>query len=773
MKKSYLATLLSALFVSQAIAQQTNQVPNAEEAENQVERLVVTGQKIDRALQETPASVAVVTEELIEALDLRNMYDILEQVPNVSGKLNGGFSIRGIDAFNVSGGGNSYLTSVYLDGAVLPYRMIQQGAFTGWDVNQVEVLRGPQSTLQGRNALAGAIVMRTQQPTYEWNGKGKVTLGKYGRKEVAIAGGGALVEDQLAFRVSAEQNDFDGMNYNVTRRDKSDFNQNHTYRARLLWEPTDDLTALLSYTNSESEIGVAWVQPAENGDYYSHRINVFDQKIIERTDNDIANLEVEYRINDLWTFTSISTMTDADYGYEWDSDATATPGAVQIDDRIDKTRTQELRLTYEGDDLQAVVGAYYSSLDVADRAYGNRFTSLVELGVPTLLVAPPKDGGLGLPQPLADLVMLIYAPADPVSLGVKSDFFQKVTSSALYADFTYALNENWSVYGGLRYDRESQQNESVNQIDVLSAATLPNPASFADPQLQALIGGLNAQLFKLAADASQDEPRVDDDFSALLPKLGVSYHIDQDKSLHLTYQKGYRSGGVGSNLAKASTYTYDPEYTNNVELSYRSVWLEGDLVVNANLFWLKWKDQQVRVQYSGNRFDTGTENAGESELKGFELETFYTINQNWSLFAGAGLADSEFTNFVFDVQGTPRNLNGRSFARAPKWTGNLRLTYENDGFYANVNANYASSSHSYLDPYRNGLKEGDVGFDPENESRVLVNTRVGYNWGDAFGVYANISNLLGEEYVEDNNVANRSITLGQKRQFSLTFVAGF
>ncbi|MBM7072607.1 TonB-dependent receptor [Shewanella sp. 202IG2-18] len=76
---------------------------------------------------------------------------------------------------------------IYVDDAVLPYRMIQQGAFNDWDVNQVEVLRGPQSTLQGRNALAGAIWITTEQPTYEWSGKTRITIGQNGQREAAVA----------------------------------------------------------------------------------------------------------------------------------------------------------------------------------------------------------------------------------------------------------------------------------------------------------------------------------------------------------------------------------------------------------------------------------------------------------------------------------------------------------------------------------------------------------------------------------------------------------
>ena len=113
-----------------------------------METIVVTGQKIDRSLKDTPNSVAVITSNEIEKLNVQNIADIYNVIPNVSGDFNQGFTIRGINAFNVSGGGNSFLTSMYLDGAPLPYRVVRSGALSVWDLSQVEVFRGPQSTLQ-------------------------------------------------------------------------------------------------------------------------------------------------------------------------------------------------------------------------------------------------------------------------------------------------------------------------------------------------------------------------------------------------------------------------------------------------------------------------------------------------------------------------------------------------------------------------------------------------------------------------------------------------
>lgn len=656
-----------------------------------IEKITVTGQKIDRTLQETPTSVAVITNKQIEEQNIIGLYDVFDQTPNVTGRFGSSFSIRGINAFNVSGGGNSYLTSVYVDGATLPYRMIQQGGFSAWDLEQVEILRGPQSTLQGRNALAGAIVVSTKKPMYEWDAKVRVTAGEKGQRDLATAFGGELIDNTLAFRFSGEKNQFDGFNYNTTRKEGSDFNENQTYRLKLRYDSAsiDGLSAILSYTYNDSEDGVSWVNYRDSG-HFDHRITTFNDPTFEKTENKLLTLEVDYDINDYWSITSITTKTDAYYGYEWDGDSSPEPGTTQVDDRDDKSISHESRLIYDNDELRGVIGFYYSDLDVNDLYSGERNMQLVRLGVPQLLVTPVEHGGVGLTQEMADVVLGLYAPIDPVKLNSTGHTTQGVTSSALYTEFTYQINEQWEVYGGFRFDREKQENSSDTQILIGNAADMPDPQNpLFDAATSQLIAALNAQLLQMADSASGTEPLSDADFDAFLPKLGLSYNVNDDIGLHFTYQKGYRSGGVGTNIAQATTHTYEAEYTDNYEFAIRSVWLDGMMTANANFYYLDWEDQQVRVQLSSNTYDTETRNAGSSTVKGFEFESVYQYNDNLRFNFGMGRAITEFKEFEIVLPTGTNDLAGRAFGGAPEWTANLGMTYESDNWFANVNANYS------------------------------------------------------------------------------------
>lgn len=754
-------------------------------ADDSIETIVVTGQKIDRSLKDTANSVAVVTASDIEKLNVQNVADIYNVIPNISGDFNQGFTIRGINAFNVSGGGNSFLTSMYLDGAPLPYRVVRSGALSVWDLSQVEVFRGPQSTLQGRNALAGAIMLRTQDPTYEWTGKGKVTLGEHGQQEFALAGGGAIIDDLLAFRVAIEDKQFDGDIDNVTRGEESNYEDNQTIRGKLLFEPTDTIDALLTVTSSEAEFGPQWAL-FEHGDSAFDRETWHNSHIYESTDTDLFNLEVSWEINDFWSFDSITTFSDSQYRYNWDGDM--TPEQIVEDNRYernDETLSQEFRLTYVSDNLEAVAGFYLSTLEVDDQANGERFLTFEDLGLPSLevlLTAPPAFGGFGLPAEYAALVVPLYPDIDPVILGLDSSIDQDVDTMAVYADVTWKLNDSIDILAGIRYDEEEQQNGSYANYTINNV--MPDPSSVPAP-LDQVVAGINGTLNGMAAAASGVEPKAKADFDAWLPKLGVSYHFNDDITTSFIFQRGYRSGGVGTNIAQQRVFTYDQEYTDNFELTFRSVWQGGKLMFNTNVFYTEWTDQQISIQLSPASFDTETVNAGESHIKGFESELFYYPSDQLSITAGVGLAKTEFDKFDYVVQSTGevKDLAGRRFADSPEWTANIAVNYDfGDGFTAGVNANYKGSSVAYLDP-ETSLDADKIVLhpDPKNDARTIVNANVSYQW-DNYTVRLDARNLLDEEYItsffSDASTAGGGDSygqhqLGRTRQVSLSFSAEF
>jgi len=777
MKITKLASALSLAFSAvsaQAVADEV-----FDDNVESIETIVVTGQKIDRSLKETPNSVAVLTAAEMNKQNIQQVSDIYAVIPNLAGDFTKGFSVRGVAQDSVSGGGNSYLVSMYLDGAPLPYRVVQNGGTSIWDLSQVEVFRGPQSTLQGRNALAGAIMLRSQDPSYEWNGKTRVKVGEYGQQEIAFAGGGAIIDDMLAFRIAAEDTQYDGDIYNTTRETDSNFREGQLLRAKLLFEPNENFTALLTASSNKNAQGPTWSLYAEGESAFDKTVYV-NSPIWTKTDTSIYNLEMSLELNEQLSLQSITTYSDSDYGYNWDGDMQATQlSADQKYQRTDKGLSQELRLTYESDSIQAIVGAYYSDTDVDDQASGERLITLEAVGIPslaTVLMAPAEYGGFGLPESIANAVLPLYPTIDPIKLGLNSSIDQNVNTSAIYADLTWSITEQLDLLAGLRYDREEQTNAADNLYTVNN--DLPDPTVLPEPLTQ-VVFGINSYLNSFAQAASGVEPPASTNFDAWLPKLGLSYHINDNITANLIFQQAYRSGGVGTNVAKSSIYTYDSEYTDNIELSLRSVLLDGQLMLNANVFYTEWTDQQVTVQISQSQYDRETENAGSSNVRGFELEAFYYPTSKLAITGGIGFARSEFTEFLSNGI----DLAGRSFEDAPEWTANVALNYEfADGWTTNVSVNYAGSSYAYnspettLTPIKFALNN-----DPKNDARLLVNANVGYEW-ENYTIRLEARNLFDQAYISSyssdadslgTDDSNGQMDLGSPRQVSLSLQASF
>ena len=742
------------------------------------EKIMVRGQKITRTLQETPTSIAVFSAAKLDQQELGSLSETLFEAANVHATP-GGINIRGIDGFNVSGAGNSALASVYVDNAAMPRRLIANG-FSTWDMNQVEVLRGPQSTLQGRNSLAGAIIMTSEAPSQEFKGKYRVELGQNGQREAAIAFGSGLIEDELAFRFSAEDQSFDGFNYNTTRREDSDFSEDDLYRLKLLYTPKalPELSAQLSYTKATTSRGTNGVNQPEEG------VSPFDHRVITNNDpqtlnykSEITNLDLSYNLSDNWTVTSLTTYSEVDSSWhDYDDDNGPQADGTRYFNEKAKTLSQELRFTFDYENLTGIIGAYYFDQELPSDFGGTTRISLASVGLsPAVLQAR-----FGLDEAIANYVVSQYEPINPAILRQQSGTSEDVTTKAIFADFTYTINDDWDLFAGVRWDRETNENEDSANFILANQDQMPNAANYPTP-LNALIGGINAQLLDNVTAASSDRPLVDASFNEIIPKVGVSYRINEDITSSVTVQRGYRSGGVGVNTATGNTYQYEPEFTNNYEWSLRSLFLDGDLMFNANVFYIDWRDQQVNVQLSANTFDTEVRNAGKSEVKGFELESYYQPTPEWEFNASLGLAKTEFKEFnlIIPTSGEDiiRDLSGRRFPDAPELTVNTGVTYTGDnGLYASFNLNYADSSPADVDPYNRGLVEGDANFDLQNEGRTLVNMRVGYEW-ESMGLYLVGKNIFDKEYIDRAafGVGRRIVRhdLGAPSQFSLVLRGEF
>ncbi|MEP2652107.1 MAG: TonB-dependent receptor [Paraglaciecola sp.] len=719
------------------------QVANAqEEAANEPvsegeswEKIVVLGEKRGRTVQDTVSSVAITSSIDIENNAIDNVFDILKRTAGVSS--GGGdltFSVRGVNSEGQNARGNP-LATIYVDGAPLESEAAGKGGpLSMWDVAQVEVFRGPQATTQGRNSLAGAIVVHTQDPDFEWGGKGQVGFGSNGAYRFSTAVGGSLIPDELAFRVALDKNHTDGDVKNVTLGlDDWALEDNALGRVKLLWEPADieGLSVKFTHNYSKGRFGTENVNLFSDTEE-SAAIDPFDRlaysNLRDMTTTTTKNAILEVKYDDLWEgvdIISITSFSDVEQLQLFDQDFTAA-GATDGSSVETKNeyQSQEVRFSYDrGGNFTGLLGLYYFSSEESYELINN-------LDFP-LDVSIFPESIQSLVPPSFNLSVLLNEQTD-------------VENYAMFFEGEYRFNDMWRVMFGLRYDNEEQSLDGLNNPVIDD----PNLPEFLVPILEPVV-----------AAAIADSPVNTEEYDAFLPSLSLTYSIDEDMSVSASAKRAYRSGGSDFNLARALSVSYDSEYAWTYELAFRSLWADGDITANGNIYYTDWKDQQVSIQPENpiNRFDSVTVNAGKSELSGAEFELSAVVNENFDVFASASYSKTEFIEFV----SAGLDLSGNEFRFAPTAQIALGGSYSNDGWLISADAAYTSSSY---DDARNRPIIDEL------DSHILINAKVGYEW-DSVGVYFVGKNITNEEYVRD--ASDVTVLLGDSASYNLLLTFEF
>ena len=382
--------------------------------------IMVTGELQEKNLQDTHSSVSVILgEELDTSMD-QDLSDVLEKVAGINGvgsDLN--FAIRGMKDSGVVGEGQTI--SYQVDGTYIPSsRALWGSSITStWDLEQIEVLRGPQSTQQGQNAMAGAINVRTKDPIFEEEYKFRADYASFNEKKLATAINIPLNEN-WAFRLAGEYASSDGDIKHITTGEDVGDSESKYLRGKLRYA-TNDLNMILTITDNYREV------PEKNIDineYPQRRVVSKDYKL--EVDSNTYNLNISYDFDDRWSLKSNSSYLDSEY-------TTKSDGFIRgVDDEV---LSEELKVLYTEDKLRLVVGSYYS----LHKEKGSSNLSGLEMS------------SYGQPG------FYLY------SAGKNND---KTTNYALFTELEYKLNEKWILIAGLRYDKEKQTHDSTSTLSV-------------------------------------------------------------------------------------------------------------------------------------------------------------------------------------------------------------------------------------------------------------------------------------------------------------------
>lgn len=394
--------------------------------------IMVTGEKFSRSLQDTLSSVAVITEEDIEENGDQSLTDIMMRTPGVYAQSGSDlWGIRGIPASGFDDQGPVTINgavSVYMDGVIQSHHSVLNNPMPLWDMGQIEIFRGPQSTVQGRNSLAGAIIIRTNDPSYEPEASVQVNSGNYGQEGLSFLAGGALIEDKVAGRFSLDYQEMDGYIDNKTL-DKDAFSQrNFNARGKLLVQPTDKLDILFTVARSEHSRGENAI--AVNGtepDYYNL---YYDTDAGSSVDQNSINAKIDYYIDDTWTLTSSTSTSASKYNSLLDFNQSSADNVVATRKHKQDSYNQEFRLAYETKTLRSHVGLYLNkiTLDTVDKLKSGTLTQF--------------EG---------------HGDTD-------------IASQALFGEVNWDFTDRWQLIAGLRYDHEKNETE-INYLIGLTDVT--------------------------------------------------------------------------------------------------------------------------------------------------------------------------------------------------------------------------------------------------------------------------------------------------------------
>jgi len=722
--------------------------------------IIVTGEKRPIPLEQTTTSIALLTADDTTDRSLRDLRQVYDQTANLAPVFGGsGFSIRGIANFGVTGSGEAATSTVYLDGMPLASTYLLAAPTQLWDVSQVEILRGPQSTIQGLNALAGAIVIKSAEPSFEnWSGSARGILTSEPQSRLSAAAGGPISDGQLALRVSADAFSRDGYIRNITRNTAEDSEHSAVLKARLAWRPAwfDSFEARLGAIHAERK-GPYFTVYARTDvpDFLNNRVAT--DNVANTTDLRFDGSDLTLKFTPVSGFTMLSqtTWSRARETSQFDGDYGPSNLAYSRQQRIYRTWTQELRLIADTERLKGVAGLYFYDRDLQS-------ATLSRTSVPTpssTIASFLRSGGASAFQ--ATGIAQAYSAALPlVSIDFAGAFPTHVRSYSAFADARVKIIPGIHLLLGFRADREINEAQTLQQATF--AGIYPDPAHFGN--LGPIINQINAALGSLVAQADGNLPEVRRVFGTFLPKAGIALHLARNVEVALVFQKAYRSGGSTANIARGQVVAYDPETTWNYEASVRSLLLGGKLRLNANAFYVDWRNQQVAVNFGLNSYDVNTVNAGKSHLYGFEVEANYQLLPSLAAYFSIGHTHTKFDQFAVTAGGTTNNLSGSEFPFAPQWTvsggANFRLSTHLDGA---VDASYASRAFA-----ASGVNQADYRIVPH----TIMNGRLGYS-ADTWAVHVFCSNILNEQYIAYKSPTENRAGLNTPRTLGVEIAARY
>jgi outer membrane receptor protein involved in Fe transport len=618
-----------------------------------IEEIVVTADFRERSASEIPASVTTFDAEAVAQLAVQHFEELINVVPNLNWSGDGHraryLQIRGVGELEQYQGAPNPSVGFLIDD--IDFSGIGTIATT-FDIDRIEVLRGPQGTRYGANALAGLVYVQSALPSVERDGRVQLTAGGDDALAGGIAAGGPLTADEsLLFRASAHHHRSNGFRDNAfLQRDDTNGRDETTIRGRLRWLLSDTLT-----------VDVAALYADVDNGYDAFAIDNSLTMLSDNPGRDAqrsvgGSLRIEWSGLPWATLTSITAVADSDIDFDFDADwgnadswAPVTYDFVSLSDRSRRTLSQEFRLASSdngrifGGTTDWLAGIYV--LDLAD--------DLV-----TLNRGEYFDPGFDFADSLDDSFGSHY----------------EATNVALFGQLDHDLGEATRLSVGLRVERRTTDYEDTAGLRAGPSETMS--------------GG----------------------------EITLSHDHSEALTSFLSLSRGYKAGGFNLGVVPEGRREFGAESLWNLEAGIKSLLFDAAVALNVSAFYSRRDDQQVRTSFQLVPGDPAsfvffTDNAARGRTLGLEAELRWAVHETLDVYANVGLLDAEFEDFV-----TPQvDLSGRAQAHAPDYTLAAGASYRHpSGVFARLDvtardAFYFDVSHDQeSEPYE--LVNGRIGY---------------------------------------------------------------
>ncbi len=663
------------------------------ESIRQLDAVIVTAEKKEEDLQRIPSSISNISARQVEQYRLWNAKDITAIAPNLysanPGDNRNVTSIRGVTTTSYDPAVATYIDGVNqfnLDTYIAPI----------FDIERIEILRGPQGTLYGRNAMGGVINIITKEPTSTNHGFAEVSFGQYGQQRHTLGYRTPIFKNKLFLGASGMYEKADGFYdntfYNI------DFDRKHSFTGNyyLKYLATSKLSFTLNVKHHSHRNNGSFALAPDPESAFSQPFEVQQNALTTLVDN-IFNTSLKiYRTGSVANFTSLTTYQTNHRYYDQPIDGDFSPlDIITINNKYGgdwnhvKVWTQEFKFTSAptfNSPLQWTAGTYLFYQDSPNKQAS-------EFG---------ENGDLYGAEPNTSIVNTTEA---------------KNKGIAFYGQVTYPISKSFDISVGVRYDHESKKQRVLGEY-------------FMD--------GVPTPLFETQSDTSATAS-----YNAFSPKLSVAYHYSDDHHAYATISRGYRTGGftqLSADPSQPPLYQYKPEYSTNMEIGMKNNYAHNRVKLNISAFWINVNDVQVPTLVLPEAL-TVTKNAGRLTSKGIEMELWAAPSRGFQVEWNLGYTNAKYKKLIVPSQGGEINLEGNRQLFTPVFTSMVapqishQLT-EWQSLKLVVRGEVMTIGDQYFD-LANNIKQ---------ESYWLFNARAGVS-GSNFEVMFWMRNISDKRYI--------------------------